>query len=92
MENSEYTFSVLDDEGNELECEAICTYEDEESGKKYIIYTDNSVDSDGRTQIYASIFDPENEDSCLLPIETEEEWELIDSILKSLEGEEPESN
>lgn len=62
----------------------IFTYENEKTGVNYIAYTDNATDEDGNAKVYASIFDPAQENPELLPIETEEEWQLIDSILESL--------
>lgn len=78
------TFTVINDTGEEIKCEILFTYENEKTGVNYIAYTDNSTDEDGNTKVYASIFDPEQEDPELLPIETEEEWQLINSILESL--------
>ena len=42
----------------------------------------------GNTKVYASIFNPEEENPVLLPIETDEEWKLIEGILTSLSSEE----
>ena len=47
-------------------------------------YTDNTLDDEGNTKVYASIFNPEEENPVLLPIETDEEWKLIEGILTSL--------
>lgn len=60
------------------------TYEDEKTKKNYIAYTDNTLDEEGNTKVYASIFNPEEENPVLLPIETDEEWKLIEGILTSL--------
>lgn len=82
---SENTFIIMNDEGVEIECEVIFTYEDEQSGKNYIAYTDNTLDEDGNTKVYASVFDPNEENPVLSQIETEEEWQLIEGILESLD-------
>ena len=78
------TFTVINDSGEEIKCEILFTYENEKTGVNYIAYTDNTTDEDGNTNVYASIFDPEQDDPELLPIETEEEWQLINNILESL--------
>ena len=77
-------FTVLDDEGNEVVCEVLFTFDSEETKKSYIVYTDNTTDDEGNTKVYASIFNPEEENPVLLPIETDEEWKLIEGILTSL--------
>lgn len=56
----------------------------------YIAYTDYTIDEEGNTKVYASIFNPEDENPVLLPIETDEEWELIEGILESLTDNEEE--
>ncbi len=78
------TFTIVNDEGKEVKCEILFTYEDEKTKKNYIAYTDNTTDEDGNTKVYASIFNPNEENPVLLPIETEEEWKLIEGILNSL--------
>lgn len=78
------TFTVINDNGEEVQCEIIFTYNDKRTGKDYITYTDNTMDEEGNTKVYASIFNPEEENPTLFPIETDEEWELIEAILESL--------
>ena len=81
------TFTVLNDEGKEVECEVLFTFESEETHKNYIVYTDNTTDENGNIKVYASIFDPEAETSDLIPIETEREWKIIETILDTLQEE-----
>lgn len=49
MKNEEMTIKVLNDEGMEMECEVLFTFESDEADRNYIVYTDNSVDQDGST-------------------------------------------
>ena len=86
MENKgqENIFTIVNDNGEEIKCEILFTYEDEKTKKNYMAYTDNTLDEEGNTKVYASIFNPEEENPVLLPIETEEEWKLIEGILSSL--------
>lgn len=87
MMNESMSFTVLDENGREIKCEALFTFESEETGKSYIVYTDNSVDAEGNTQVYASIYDPESDEQKLAPIETEKEWKIIEIILAELQAE-----
>ena len=77
-------FTITNDEGKEVECDVLFTFDSDEMKKSYIIYTDNTLDEEGNTKVYASIFNPEEENPVLLPIETDEEWKLIEGILTSL--------
>lgn len=81
------TFTVVNDEGKEITCNVLFTFDSEETGKSYIVYTDNSVDSEGNTQVFASIFDPTTKSTKLEPIETEKEWKVIETILETLQEE-----
>ena len=92
MKDEVMTFKVINDEGKEVECEVLFTFESDETKKNYIVYTDNTIDEEGNTKVYASIFNPEEENPVLLPIETDEEWKLIEGILSSLTNEEDTSN
>lgn len=81
------TFTVLGEDGKEITCHVLFTFESEETNKNYIVYTDNSVDAKGNTQVFASIFDPNDPDTKLEPIETEKEWKIIETILSTLQEE-----
>ncbi|MGN0179689.1 MAG: DUF1292 domain-containing protein [Monoglobaceae bacterium] len=82
--NENTTFKVIDDDGIEVECEILFTFESDVTNRNYIVYTDDTTNDDGEVNVYASIYDPTIEDSKLLPIETDEEWKMIESILGEL--------
>lgn len=84
IENEDMTFKVLNDEGVEVECEVLFTFDCEENGKSYIVYTDNTLDEDGSTKVYASVYNPDEDETKLLPVETEEEWDMIENLLTEL--------
>lgn len=86
MMNESMSFTVLDENDKEVKCDVLFTFESEETGKSYIVYTDNSVDEEGNTQVYASIYDPQSDEQKLMPIETEKEWRIIEIILEELQN------
>lgn len=81
------TFKVVNDEGKEVECEVLFTFESDETKKTYIVYTDNSVDEQGNTRVYASIYNPGENETKLLPITDEKEWKIIETVLDELQNE-----
>lgn len=82
------TFTVINAEGREVVCDVLFTFDSDETNKSYIVYTDNTKDQKGNIQVYASIYDPKQQDNMeLLPIETEKEWKVIETILESLQEE-----
>lgn len=81
------TFKAMNEEGKEVECEVLFTFESDETKKNYMVYTDNTKDSEGNIKVYASIYNPEQPESELQPIETENEWKIIETILEEIQAE-----
>lgn len=81
------SFKVKDKEGKEVECDIWFTLESDETKKHYIIYTDNTKDEKGNIRVYASIYNPDEEETELIPIEDEKEWNMIESILDKYKSE-----
>ena len=81
------TFVMIGEDGKEVEYDVLFTFESDETGKNYIVYTDQSKDEVGNIQVYASIYDPENPNAQLEAIETEKEWKVIETILSTLQEE-----
>lgn len=82
-------FKVFDDNGKEVECEVLFTFDSDETGKSYMVYTDNSIDEDGNTRVYASIYNPNQDEIKLEPIESDKEWKIIETILEEIQAEAP---
>ena len=78
---------MIDEDGNEIVYDVLFTFESEETGKNYIVYTDNQRDENGNIQVYASTYDPENPKSRLEAIQTDKEWKVIETILDTLQEE-----
>lgn len=81
------SFSLVDENGVETVYDVLFTFESDETGKNYIVYTDNSKDDAGNIEVYASTYDPENPHSKLEAIKTEKEWKVIETILDTLQEE-----
>ena len=65
------TFTMLDENGVEVEYDVLFTFESDETKKNYIVYTDNTRDEKGNIEVYASIYHPEDNNGRLEAIETE---------------------
>ena len=87
MEDERITFKIKDENGKEVECEVLFTFDSDETKKSYMVYTDYKKDEAGNTKVYASIYDPKEDDPVLQPIETEKEWEIVSTILKQVQEE-----
>ncbi len=74
---------IKNDKGERIECDKLFTFDSDETGKSYIAYTDNTLDKDGKTRVYASIYDPTGKDPSLKPLTSEKEWKVIEIILSA---------
>lgn len=83
-------FIVLSNEGNEVVCDILFTFKNEATDKEYVVYTDNTKDEEGNVRVYASTYKTADEEKGLQEleaVETEKEWKLIETILKTAEEE-----
>ena len=78
-------FTIVNDDGDEVQCEILFTFKSDETGKDYIIYTDYSTDENDNYKVLASVYKPTSPDTRLYPIETEAEWELIEKLFAQLQ-------
>ena len=96
MDHGQENITVVDEQGNEQLCNVLFTFESEEFGKSYVLYYPIGAEEDENEEIeiHASSFSPnENgEDGELLPIESEEEWEMIEEMLNTFLDEEEEED
>ena len=81
------TFKITNSDGVEVEYEVLFTFDSDETNKSYIVYTDDSKDENGNTRVFASTYISSNNTTQLMPIETDKEWKIIDTILKELQSE-----
>lgn len=84
MDTNYKVFLAKDAKGNEKEYEIIYTFESQQTKKNYIIYTDGKKEN-GLLKVYANVYDKTGTNRNLQPIETEEEWNTIEALLKKLE-------
>ena len=81
------TFTVIDDDGKEVVCNVLFTFDNADESRHYLVYTDGSKDDEDNVRVYASRYDPQHGDKMeLLPIETDEEWATIQEILEYLQN------
>lgn len=66
---------VSDDTGKEVEMEILFTFDDDQKNKKYVVFMNPKGDPD---EVFASCYD---ETGNLLPIESDEEWAMVEEVL-----------
>lgn len=95
MENEENYITVVDEEGNEQLFEVLFTFDSEDFNKSYVLYypAGADTDEDEEIEIHASSYEPSaegEEGGEMQPIETEEEWDMIEEMLNTFLAEEDE--
>lgn len=68
---------VKDENGNEKKMTILFTFDNEETKVQYVVFQDPDLDE---SQVYASRYDDQGQ---LLPIETEEEWEMVEEVINT---------
>ena len=77
--------TAIGESGEIIDCDVLFTFKNTALNRCYIVYTENTTDENGGTEVFASIFDPDDKTLTLHPIETEEEWALLESKLREFE-------
>jgi uncharacterized protein YrzB (UPF0473 family) len=95
MNHGENNITVIDEDGNEQLCEVLFTFDSEDFGKSYVLYYPVGAEEDDEEdiEIHASAFMPtdDGEDGELMPIETDEEWDMIEEMLNTFLEQEDDS-
>ncbi|MBA4538532.1 DUF1292 domain-containing protein [Bacillus aquiflavi] len=97
MDNGENQITVIDEEGNEQLYEILFTFDSEEYNKSYVLYYPVGAEEDENEEIeiHASSYVSGDEDDAqgdLKPIETDEEWDMIEEMLETFLAQEEEEN
>lgn len=94
METGEQHITIIDEDGNEQLCEILFTFESDEFNKSYVLYypLGSEETDEEHVEIHASSFIPnENGDAGnLQPIETDQEWDMIEEMLNTFLSEDEE--
>ena len=77
---------AIGESGEEVKYDVLFTCQSDDGTKDYIVYTDNSVDEEGNTRVYASTYQPNVENSVLLPIEDDAEWRFIEAAIAEIQA------
>ena len=79
----------IDKDGALKEYDLLVTFKNTTNNNDYAIYTDNMLNDEGKTMIYATTYKADTENSRYVGIAeptTQEEWDEIINVLKSING------
>lgn len=78
---------LLEKDGRTVECDVLFTFDSEDTMKSYVGYTDHSIASNGRKNIYVSSFNPLQSKMKLEDITDERELQMVNETLMRLDEE-----
>ncbi len=89
-ENTDGVFVIQGEDGKDITCQLLFSFESENTGKVYIVYTDGSDDNDGNLSVFASAVEEyiNDEDVTFTAITNDSEWAEIDEKLNEYLSEE----
>lgn len=90
-QNEKHFITLVDDEGNESLFEVVMTVDGQEQfGKNYVIVAPTGVPEDEEVEIFAYSYveDENGQEGQLNPIETDEEWDMIEEVFGAFMAEE----
>ena len=82
MERMEFT--TKDKLGNEIVCEVIATYHDDDTNKDYIVYTDKTLDENKKLKVYYGLYEKVDNGIKLKEAKTPEEKSIGLQIIKEI--------
>lgn len=77
----------IDENGNEVLCNILFTFESEEFGKNYVLFTPVTGEEEEEIEVAAASYVPSEDGTVgeLFAVETDEEWEMIEEVLASFD-------
>lgn len=89
-ESTDGVFVIQGADGNDIMCQLLFSFENENTGKVYIVYTDGSEDENGELNVFASAVEEyiNDEDVTFTAITTPDEWAEVDEKLNEYLAEE----
>jgi uncharacterized protein YrzB (UPF0473 family) len=85
LKENENRLTFVDEKGNEILCEILFTFESEEFKKSYVLFYPVGSKEEQLEVMAASYVSGENGEGELAAVETDEEWDMIEKVLKQYE-------
>lgn len=84
-EHEQEYITIVDEEGNESLYEILFTFDSDDFGKSYVLlYPAGSHDEeDVELQAFSYVEQEDGSSGSLEPIETDEEWEMVEEVLNT---------
>lgn len=77
----------MEKDGKIIDCDILFTFDCEDTMKSYVGYTDNTIASNGRKNMYVSSFNPFSKNLVLEDITDDRELQMISEVLQQFDEE-----
>ncbi len=75
---------TIEKNGKKIECDILFTFDSEDTMRSYIGYTDHSVASNGRKNIFVSAFNPFSKEPKLEDVKDPRELDMVQEVLEGI--------
>ncbi|EMG28559.1 hypothetical protein X560_0650 [Listeria fleischmannii 1991] len=91
-EEEQNFITIVNEEGVEEQFEILFNFDSEEFEKSYVLYFPAGAGEDEEIEILASSYiqDEDGKEGQLMPVETDDEWDMIEEILATFLADEDE--
>lgn len=79
MEQIENQKIMIEKDGKEVECDLLFTFDSQDTGRAYMVYTDHSKDDKGNLLLYIMYYDPVLER--IGEVTNEKELEMVNRVI-----------
>ena len=76
--------STILSNGTKVDYNVILTFKSILSGKNYVVYTDNTYDSNNKIRFYAAVYNPDLPNPFIGEPTTKEEWTEITNVIDNV--------
>ena len=78
---------IIEKDGKKVEYKILFTFDSEDTMKSYVGYTDDSIGSNGRKNIFVSSYSPFDGKKALESITDEKELAMVNEVLEQIDRE-----
>ena len=82
--NEKRILTINKADGTSEQVEEVISFEFDDTKKQYLVYTKNEVDETGNMTIYVTEVKKDNEGYKFLGVSTDDEWDRIKAVLRTL--------
>lgn len=85
MKEEKKVFVLKDAKGKEVEYESWFSFSSTETGKDYLVCSDNEKDDKGNIKVYVFVYDPVKEEPLINEPVSDAEYKIVEDMIKQMQ-------